>query len=102
MATCELIWLKQLLKELQIEEARPMKLICDNQGALYIASSPVFCGRTKHIEIDCHFVREKIESGDIVTSFVNSNDQLVDVFTKSLRSPITNYICSTFDLYAQA
>ena len=105
MATCELIWLKQLLKELQIEEARPMTLICDNQVTLHIASNPVFHERTKHIEIDCHFVREKIESGDIVTSFVNSNDQLTDVFTKSLRSPRTNYICNklgAFDLYAQA
>ena len=62
MATCELIWLKQLLKELQIEEARPMTLICDNQAALHIASNPVFHERTKHIEIDCHFVREKILS----------------------------------------
>ncbi|XP_058764751.1 uncharacterized mitochondrial protein AtMg00810-like [Vicia villosa] len=103
MATCELIWLKQLLKELQIEES--MTLICDNQAALHIALNPVFHERTKHIEIDCHFVREKIESGEIVTSFVNSNDQLADVFTKSLRSPRTNYICGkldAFDLYAQA
>ena len=57
MATCELIWLKQLLKELQIEEARPMTLICDNQVALHIASNPVFHERTKYIEIDCHFFR---------------------------------------------
>ena len=84
LVTCELIWLKQLLKELQFEEARPTMLICDNQVALHIASNPAFHARTKHIEIDCHFVREKIESGDIVTSFLNSNDQLADVFTKSL------------------
>jgi hypothetical protein len=74
--------LKQLLKELQIEEARPMTLICDNHVALHIASNPVFPERTKHIEIDGHFGREKIESNDVVTSFANSNDQLTDVFTK--------------------
>ncbi|CAJ2679256.1 unnamed protein product [Trifolium pratense] len=105
LVTCELIWLKQLPKELQFENARPMTLICDNQAALHIASNPVFHERTKHIEIKCHFVREKIESGDIVTSFVNSNDQLADVFTKSLRGPRINYICGklgTFDLYAPA
>ncbi|KAK2395080.1 hypothetical protein QL285_056846 [Trifolium repens] len=84
LLTCELIWLKQLLKELRFENARPMTLICDNEAAQHIASNPVFHERTKHFEIDCHFVREKIKSGDIVTSFVNSNDQLADVFTKSL------------------
>ena len=104
MATCEFIWLKQLLKKLQIEEERPMTLICDNQVALHIASNSVFHERTKHIEIDCHFVIEKIESGDVVTSFINYNDQLADVFTKFLQNPRTNYICNkldAFDLYVQ-
>ena len=93
LVTCELILLNRLLKVLQFEEARPMALICDNQAALHIASNPVFHTMTKHIEIYCHFVREKIELGDIVTSFVNSNDQLTYVFTKSMRGPRISYIC---------
>lgn len=104
LATCELIWLKQLLKELRIEEARPLTLICGNQYILHIVSNSVSHERTKHIGIDCHFVREKIKSGDIVTSYVNSNDQLAGLFTKFLRSPRTNYICDkldAFDLYTQ-
>ena len=60
MATCELVWVKQLLKELKFGEISKMELVCDNQAALHIASNPVFHERTKHIEIDCHFVREKI------------------------------------------
>ncbi|RVW91983.1 Retrovirus-related Pol polyprotein from transposon TNT 1-94 [Vitis vinifera] len=85
LATCELIWLRHLLQELRFGKDEQMKLICDNQAALHIASNPVFHERTKHIEVDCHFIREKIASGCIATSFVNSNDQLADIFTKSLR-----------------
>ena len=57
--TCELVWIKQLILELKFCEVQPMKLYCDNQAALRIASNPVFHERTKHIEIDSHFVREK-------------------------------------------
>ncbi|RVW99699.1 Retrovirus-related Pol polyprotein from transposon RE1 [Vitis vinifera] len=63
LATCELIWLKHLLRELRFGKDEQMKLICDNQAALHIASNPVFHERTKHIEVDCHFIREKIASG---------------------------------------
>jgi len=55
-ATCELIWLKHLLKELQFGEITQMTLICNNQVALHISSNPIFHERTKHIEIDCHFI----------------------------------------------
>ncbi|RVW40927.1 Retrovirus-related Pol polyprotein from transposon TNT 1-94 [Vitis vinifera] len=75
-----------LLEELRFGKDEQMKLICDNQAALHIASNPVFHERTKHIEVDCHFIREKIASGCVATSFVNSNDQLADIFTKSQRS----------------
>lgn len=102
MATCELIWLKQLLNELNLGTHDPMKLICDNQAALHIASNPVFHERTKHIEVDCHFVREKLISKVIETCFVNF-DELADFLTKSLRGPRIKYLCGklgAYDLYA--
>lgn len=57
LVTCELIWLKELLKELQFAETMPMMVICDNKAALHIASNHVFHETTKYIEIDCHFIR---------------------------------------------
>ncbi|RVW16747.1 Retrovirus-related Pol polyprotein from transposon RE2 [Vitis vinifera] len=105
LATCELIWLRHLLRELRFGKDEQMKLICDNQAALHIASNPIFHERVKHIEVDCHFIREKIASGCVATSFVNSNDQLADIFTKSLRGPKIKYICNklgAYDVYAPA
>ncbi|XP_019151774.1 PREDICTED: uncharacterized protein LOC109148479 [Ipomoea nil] len=99
VGTCELLWLKNLLTELQIFTKESMKLICDNQAALHIASNPVFHQRTKHIEIDCHFVRDKVNSGDITTSFIGSNNQLADIFTKALRSHRIEYICNKLGAY---
>ena len=82
-----------------------MKLICDNKTALHIPSNPVFHEMIKYIEVDCHFIKEKNASRCMTTSFVNSNDQLADIFTNSLRGPRIKYICDklgAFDLYAPA
>lgn len=63
MATlsCELTWLKSLLHDLGIDHSAPIPMYCDNQAALHIAANPVLHERTKHIELDCHLVREKIQ-----------------------------------------
>ena len=101
LITCELIWLKQLIQELRFEKDGQITLVCDNQAALHIAFNPIFHERTKHIEVDCHFIREKIASGCMTTSFVNLSDQLEDIFTKSLRGPRIQYICNKLGAYNQ-
>ena len=55
-------------------------MFCDSKSALYIASNPVFHERTKHIEIACHVVREKVQLGVITTAYIASNMQLADFF----------------------
>ena len=97
--TCELLWLKHLLQKFHFCEVGPMELVRDNQSALHLSSNPVFHKRTKHIEVDCHFLREKITTRTIKTSFVNSMDQFADLFTKSLRRPRITYICDKMDVY---
>ena len=81
---CELLWLRILLKDLKVEEKGPMRLYCDNKSAINIAHNPVQHDRTKHIEVDRHFIKEKLDSGLICTPYVSTWDQLADVFTKGL------------------
>ena len=70
--TCELQWLQYLLCDLGISHPNPMTLYCDNQATLHIAAHPVFHERAKHIEIDCHFICEKLQSGLLHTSYTHT------------------------------
>ena len=56
--TCEMMWLKNLLLEFNFRHLEPMPMLCDNQSAIYIAQNQEFHERTKHIEVDCHLVRD--------------------------------------------
>ena len=82
--TCELKWLKGVLSCLGVSHSPPMHVYCDSQAALHIAKNPVFHERTKHIEVDCHFVRDEIANGNIQPAYVSTHAQLADIFTKAL------------------
>ena len=84
LTTCEVTWLTALLKDLGISKLPPAILNCDNQAAIAIAANPILHEKTKHVDIDCHFVRDELNAGKIVTSKVSSSEQIADIFTKIL------------------
>ncbi|KAK9053074.1 hypothetical protein SSX86_029704 [Deinandra increscens subsp. villosa] len=85
--TSELTWLTRLLHEFSVPSIQPIDVTCDSKAAIHIAKNPVYHERTKHIELDCHFVREKLQDGLINLTHVSTLDQPADMFTKSLPTP---------------
>ncbi|KAG7533199.1 Ribonuclease H-like superfamily [Arabidopsis thaliana x Arabidopsis arenosa] len=88
----ELMWLKALLKDFGIDTPKPITMHCDNQAAIHIASNSVFHERTKHIEVDCHKVREQVQLGVILPCYTESEEQLADIFTKGASTKVCEYI----------
>ena len=83
-ATAEIMWIQTLLYELGIKTPQAARLWCDNIGATYLSANHVFHARTKHIEVDFHFVRERVARKLLDIKFIPTRDQLADGFTKPL------------------
>lgn len=83
----ELVWIQSLLQELGIKLPPSPPIYCDNIGATYLCHNLVFHSRMKHIALDFHFVRQKIQQGELRVSHVTSVDQLADALTKPLSAP---------------
>ena len=81
---CEIMWIRRLLEELKMTGSSPMKLYCDNKAAISVAHNPVLHDRTKHVEVDKHFIKEKIDNGLVCMTYIPTEEQVVDVFTKGL------------------
>ncbi|CAN1753275.1 Retrovirus-related Pol polyprotein from transposon TNT 1-94 [Linum perenne] len=96
---CELQWLLYLLQELYVPHSMPATIFCDNQSAIHIAENPTFHERTKHIELDCHLVREKVQANVIKLLHVTSSHQVADMFTKPLAAPLFHFLLSKLGVH---
>ena len=83
-ATAEVLWIRSLLHEIGFPLTQKVILWCDNVGEIYLTANPMFRARTKHIEIDYHFVREQVSNGTMEVRFLSTADQIADIFTKPL------------------
>ena len=81
----EILWLKKLLTEIDFPPGK-CQLYCDNKTTISISENPVQHDRTKHVEVDRHFIKEKIETGIVELPFVRSEYQLADILTKAVNS----------------
>lgn len=96
---CELLWLKRILDELKIIPSGPMRLYYDSKAAISISNNLVQHGRTKHIKIDRHFIKEKMKSGEVSMIHVPSKEQVADIFTKGFSKQVFESFTSKLGLF---
>ncbi|MCO5547056.1 hypothetical protein L7F22_052024 [Adiantum nelumboides] len=84
VAACEVAWLKLLLGDLGIQVQRSVVIHCNNLSSIQLAQNPLFHAMTKHIEVHYHFIRERVLDGSINLTFVRTDEQVVNIFTKAL------------------
>ncbi|KAL0378846.1 UNVERIFIED_CONTAM: hypothetical protein Sradi_3190100 [Sesamum radiatum] len=95
---CELRWISYLLTDFGVSLKLPIDLFCDNKAALHILANPVFHEWTKHIELDCHLVRDAYKDGFISPVHVRSSQQFADLFTKVLSLKVFAFLLSKLGL----
>ena len=89
-SVCHAIWLRNLLKELQMLQDEAMKIFVDNKSTLALVKNPIFHDQSKHINTGYHFIRECIARKEVHLEFVESHDQVANILTKLLKYDIFN------------
>ncbi|KAH9686748.1 hypothetical protein KPL70_014488 [Citrus sinensis] len=98
-ASAELTWLQSLFSQLRISCTEKPTIWCDNVSATELAKNPVYHSRTKHIEIDMHFIRNKVLAGELTIHYVPSAEQIADIMTKPLSFVKFNYLRSKLNVH---
>ncbi|KAK0587736.1 hypothetical protein LWI29_027914 [Acer saccharum] len=86
VAGCQTLWLRWMLKELKCSQEEGTVLYCDNNSAIALSKNPVFHGRSKHIRIKYHYIRDLVKDGEVVVKHCKTQHQIADIFTKALKT----------------
>ena len=92
----ELVWLKRL--ELEISPKPITTLYCDNKGAIQVALNNNYSARTKHVDINAKFIRQKVDENKVILEYLSTNEMIVDIFTKAVSSQKLKYFVQKFAL----
>ena len=84
-STCQLIWMKRILKRIGYAGSSSPVIFCDNSSAIKLSKNPVMHGKSKHIDVRFHFLRDLVNEGEVQLKFCGTRDQVADIFTKPLK-----------------
>jgi hypothetical protein len=96
----EACWLRQLLQELHAPLTKSTLVYCDNVSAVYLSTNPIQHQRTKHVEIDLHFVWERVAISDVRVLHVPTTSHFVDIFTKGLPTSVFSEFRSSLNIHS--
>lgn len=82
--TCEVIWLRNIPEYIEERKGSPTSIKCDNQSSIKLENNPIYHASSKQIETQYHFLWEKVQSIEIYMLYYNTNENVVDIFTKPL------------------
>jgi len=91
LASCQVVWLRRIWKDMSHTEKDPTPIFYDNTSTISLSKNNVFHKKSKHIDTRFHFIRELVNNGDIALQFCGSRDQLADIFTKPLGKSVFDF-----------
>ncbi|CAN1155680.1 Retrovirus-related Pol polyprotein from transposon RE1 [Linum perenne] len=98
LGICESIWLKRVLTELRVKFEEPIQFLCDSQAAISIVKNPVHHDRTKHVEVDRHFITDTVAAETVRVDYVSSKQQTANILTKALPREVFEFLTSKLGL----
>jgi hypothetical protein len=93
-AAKEAVWLRHVLTDLGLIQISTTELRCDNQGEIQLACNPIYHSKTKHIDLDAHYIRDLVIDGTISLSYCPTEKQTTNIFTKTMTEAKFVHICS--------